>query len=127
MCGSGNTTLIISNDDLDNLIKIITALEEHDILSKGVDKTLNNEIKKQERGMLSTILGTLAVSLLGNLLTGKGLYRTVGQGTLTKFEIMDYFKNVKGFNGVYSRNNLPNLKNGAYAINLDHSENTGTH
>ena len=40
---------------------------------------------------------------------------------------MGYFKNVKGFNGVCSRNNLPNLKNGAYAINLDHSENTGTH
>ena len=40
---------------------------------------------------------------------------------------MDYFKNVKGFNGVFSRNDLPKLKNGAYAINLDHSENTGTH
>ena len=40
---------------------------------------------------------------------------------------MDYFKNVKGFNGVFSRNNLPELKSGAYIINLDHSENTGTH
>ena len=40
---------------------------------------------------------------------------------------MDYFKGVKGFNGVFSRNNLPNLKDGSYIINLDHSENTGTH
>ena len=40
---------------------------------------------------------------------------------------MDYFKDVKGFNGVFSRNNLPQLKNGAYVINLDHSENTRTH
>ena len=40
---------------------------------------------------------------------------------------MDYFKNINGFNGVFSRNNLPKLKNGAYVINLDHSENTGTH
>ena len=40
---------------------------------------------------------------------------------------MDYFKGVKGFNGVFSRNNLPRLKNGAYAINLDNSENTVTH
>ena len=40
---------------------------------------------------------------------------------------MDYFKNIKRFNGVYSRDNLPKLKNGAYVINLDHSENTGTH
>ena len=40
---------------------------------------------------------------------------------------MDYFKNVEGFNGVFLRNNLPKLKNGAYVINLDHSKNTGTH
>ena len=40
---------------------------------------------------------------------------------------MDYFKIVKGFNGVFSRNNSPKLKNGVYVINLDHSENTGTH
>ena len=40
---------------------------------------------------------------------------------------MDYFYNTKGFNGVFSRNNLPKLKNGAYVINLDHSKNTGTH
>ena len=46
---------------------------------------------------------------------------------LTNFEITDYFKNEKRLNGVYSRNNLPNLKNGAYVINLDHNKNTGTH
>ena len=40
---------------------------------------------------------------------------------------MGYFKNVKGFNEAFSRNNLPKLKISAYAINLDHSENTGTH
>ena len=39
---------------------------------------------------------------------------------------MDYFKDAKGFNGVFSRNNLPKLKNGTYVINLDHSENTDT-
>ena len=46
---------------------------------------------------------------------------------MTDFEIIDYFKDVKGFNGVYYRNNLPSLKKGAYAINLDQSENTGTY
>ena len=45
----------------------------------------------------------------------------------TNFEIYDYFKNEKRFNGVYSRNNLPKLKRGAYVISLDHSKNTGTH
>ena len=40
---------------------------------------------------------------------------------------MNYFKDVKGFNEVFSRNNLPKLKNGAYVINLGHSEYTRTH
>ena len=40
---------------------------------------------------------------------------------------MYYFKNIKGFNGVFPRNNLRKLRNGVYVINLDHSKNTGTH
>ena len=79
MYGSGNKTLIISNNDLNDLIKIITALEKHDILLKGTNKTIKNKIRKQEGGFLSMLLGTVGASLLGNLLTGKGLYRT-GQG-----------------------------------------------
>ena len=86
MYGSGDmensknfTTLIISNNDLDDLIKILTALEEHDILLKGTIKSIENEIKKQEGGFLSMLLGTLGASLLENLLIGKGLYRT-GKG-----------------------------------------------
>ena len=46
---------------------------------------------------------------------------------LTNFEIQDYFKDEPRFNGVYSRNNLLNIKQEAYIINLDHSKNTGTH
>ena len=46
---------------------------------------------------------------------------------LTNFEIQDYFNKEKRFNGVFSRNNLPKLKKGAYIINLDHRKNTGTH
>ena len=46
---------------------------------------------------------------------------------LTNFEITEYFKDEKRFNGVFSRNNLPKLKNGGYVINLDHSKNTGTY
>ena len=76
MYGSGNTTLIISNDDINNLIKIVTALGEHDILLKGTSKTIKNETKEQKGGFLSMLLGTLGASLLGNLLTGRGLYRT---------------------------------------------------
>ena len=77
MYGSENTTLIISNDDMADLIKIVTALEEHDILLKGISKTIKNETKEQKGGFLSMILRTLGASLSGNLLTGKGSYRTV--------------------------------------------------
>ena len=47
---------------------------------------------------------------------------------LTNIEINEYYKNEPRFNGVYSRDNLPNkIKKGAYVINLDEYENTGTH
>ena len=48
--GSGNKTLIISDNDLNDLIKIATTLEENDILLKGATKTIKNNIKKKEEG-----------------------------------------------------------------------------
>ena len=46
---------------------------------------------------------------------------------LTNFDIIDYFKDEPRFNGIYSKDNLPKLKEGVYVINLDQSKNTGTH
>ena len=73
---SGNTTLIISNEEMDDIIKIIQALENSNILLKGITKTIKNETKEQKGGFLSMLLGTLEVSLLGNLLTGKRILRS---------------------------------------------------
>ena len=119
------------------------ALEDSDVLMKGITETLKNDIKKGGAlPLILMLLGTLGAPLLtgrGLFRAGKGMYRAGNQGQeikknsltpfhpLTNFEIQDYFKNEKRFNGVYSTNNLPNLKNGAYVINLDHSKNTGTH
>ena len=72
---SGNTTLIISNEEMNDIMKIIQAPENSNILLKGVTKTVKNEAKEQKEGFLSMFLGTLGVSLLGDLLTGKGLLR----------------------------------------------------
>ena len=69
--GSGNTTLIISNKDMEDLIEIVKSLEDSGLLSNGVTESVQNEIKEQKYGFLSMILGTLGASLLGNLLTGK--------------------------------------------------------
>ena len=74
--GSGNTTtLIISNDEINDIIKIVKSLEDSGLLLKGVTETVQNEVKEQKGGFLSMLLGTLGASLSGNLLTGKGIYR----------------------------------------------------
>ena len=69
------TTLIISNKELNDLMKILQALEYSNILLKGVTKTIKNESKERKGGFLSVLLGTLGASLLGNLLAGKGIVR----------------------------------------------------
>ena len=80
--GSGNnTTLIISKDEIDDLIKIIKSLEHSGLLLKGVTETVQNEIKEQKGGFLSMLLGTLGASLLGNILSGKGTNRA-GEGVI---------------------------------------------
>ena len=77
--GSGNNiTLIISNDEINDIIKIVKSLEDSGLLLKGVE-TVQNDVKEQKDGFLSMLLGTLGASLLGNLLTGKRIYRA-GKG-----------------------------------------------
>ena len=75
------TTLIISNDEIEDIIKIVKSLEDSGLLLKGVTETVQNEVKEQKGGFLSMLLGTLGASLLGNLLTGKGINRA-GEGVL---------------------------------------------
>ena len=71
----GNMTLIISNEEMNDIMKLIQALENLNILLKGVTKTIKNETKEQKEGFLSMLLGTLGASLLGNFLVGKGIVR----------------------------------------------------
>ena len=73
------TTLIISNDEIHDIIKIVKSLEDSGLLLKGVTETVQNEVKEQKGGYLSMLFGTLGASLLGNLLTGRGIFRT-GKG-----------------------------------------------
>ena len=56
---SGASTLIISNEEMNDLMKIVQALEDSNILLKGLTKTIKNEKKKEQKGgFLSTLLGT---------------------------------------------------------------------
>ena len=110
--------LMIEDEDMNDIMKIIKALEKSGILLNGVGKTIENEVKEQKGGFLSMLLGTLGASLLGNLLTGgKGIMRAG-----------DYYANEPRFNGVYSKDNLlKTIKKGAYVINLDEYNDIGTH
>ena len=72
--------MIISNEEMNDIMKIVQTLEDSNILLKGVTKTVKNETKEQKRGFLSMLLGTLGARLLGNLLTGKGIVRA-GSGS----------------------------------------------
>ena len=74
--------LMIEDEDMSDIMKIIEALEKSGILLNGVGKTIENEVKEQKEGFLSMLLGTLGASLSGNLLTGgKGIMRA-GEGIM---------------------------------------------
>ena len=84
MFDSGTTTLIISNDEMNDIIKIVKSLEESGVILNCVSETIQHEAKEQRGGFLSMLLGTLGASLLGNLLTGgKGVIRA-GEGIKRK-------------------------------------------
>ena len=79
--GANNTTLIISNDDLNDLLEAIKSLEKNGILLDGITETIKNEVKEQKGAFLSMLLSTLGTSLLGNMLASKGVIRA-GEGTI---------------------------------------------
>ena len=84
MFGSGTTTLIISNDEI-NILKIVKSLEDSGLLLKGVSETIQHESKEQRGGFLSMLLRTSGASLLGDILSkglsGKGVIKA-GEGTI---------------------------------------------
>ena len=83
--GHNNTTLIISNDEMDDILKIVKSLENSGLLLKGVSETFQHEAKEQRGGFLSMLLGTLGASLFGDILSkglsGKGVIRA-GERTI---------------------------------------------
>ena len=72
---------MISNEEMSDIMKIVKSLEESGLLIKGVSETIKNESKEQKGGFLSMLLGTLVASILGNLLTCKGVM-TAGEETI---------------------------------------------
>ena len=85
--GLGTTTLTVSNEEMNDIMKIVQALENSNILLKGVTETIKNETKEQKGGFLTMLLAALGASLLGNLLADKGIVRA-GSGNNKGKEIV---------------------------------------
>ena len=79
--GSG-VKLIIEQEDMNHIMKIIGALGNSGILLKGVSKTIEKETKERRGGFLSMLLDTLGTKLLENLLTGGKGMMTAGEGSV---------------------------------------------
>ena len=80
--GFGTTALIISTDEIEDIMKLVKYLEDSGLLLKGVSKIIQNEAKNLNGRFLSMLLGTLGASLLGNMLAGKRINRA-GEGIIT--------------------------------------------
>ena len=131
--GSGTTTLIILNEEMNDILKIVQALKDSNILLKGFTKKNKNETKEEKGRFLGMLLGTLGASLLGNTLAGKGLVKSwLRKGKrkknckswlrkyiflmplqpLKNFEIQKYYQNKTRFNVFFSRDDLPKKNKG---------------
>ena len=87
------TTLIISYEEMNDIMKIVKSLEESGLLIKGVSETIKSEAKEQKGEFVRMLLGTSVASLLGKLLTDKRAIRA-GEATITATRI---FNDVSSF------------------------------
>ena len=72
---NNTTTLIISNDEMEDIIKIVKSLEDSGLSLKGVSETIQNEAKEKKEEFLSILFGTLDAKMLGNILAGETFMR----------------------------------------------------
>ena len=79
---------------MNDIMRIGQALEDSNILLKGVSKTIKNETKEQKGGFLSMLLGTLGATLLGNLLSGKGIARAGSGKGIVRAGYGDHSQNI---------------------------------
>ena len=140
------TTMMISNEEVNDIMEIIKSLEEADLLRKGVSETIENEANKQKDGFPGMLWGTLRASLLERLLTGKGFKRSkiTQEGVIRGDEaviraghnfkccrILLKYINITKANlnlmALFSRYNLLKIRVGAYAKTLDVYKSAGTH
>ena len=85
MFGSGNTALINSNKEMNDIMKMIKSHEESGLFIKDVSETIKSKAKEEKRRFLSILLGTLGASLLGKIRDGEGTIRA-GEATIRAYQ-----------------------------------------
>ena len=133
-------TLFILNEDMNDIIKIIKSLENSGVLIGRVTETVNHEIKKQESGFVGALLEPLAASIVQPVISSvaKGISGEEQEDDiwinilvllrpLNSIEITTYFNYEPRFNGIFSKNNLPKIKDGVYVINFYDQKSKETH
>ena len=83
--GSRATALIVLDEEIEGIIKIVKSIEFSGLSTKNVTQATEYEVKEQGAGFLGMLLDTLGVSLLENMLAGKGSIRT-GEGAIRVVE-----------------------------------------
>ena len=79
---ASHATLIISNEEMEDIMRIVKSLEESGLLIKVISETIKNETKEQKEVLLGMLLGTLDASLLGSALPRGGVIRA-GERTIS--------------------------------------------
>ena len=82
---------------MNDVMKIVQAFEDSNILLKGVTEAIKNKIKEQKGGFLRMLLGTLVASLLGNLLSGRGIVRAGSGNKIGKGIVRAGYENKMDF------------------------------
>ena len=116
---------------MEDITKIVKSREESELLIKGISETIKNEVKEQKGGFLPVLLVTLAASMLGRALIGRGVI-IAGEDTIRADETFwcrpsfkqtlkykKYYQHEPKFNSVYVKNNLSKIKDGANIIYLN--------
>ena len=94
--GSGRSTLILSNENLNDIMKIVKSLEDTRLLKKSVSETVENEVNLKKGGFLCMLTAALGNILLVNLLTDKGVAKDgsggirTGEGVIWPGERQDF-------------------------------------
>ena len=121
--GLGTTVLIISNEEMKDIMKIVKSLEESGLLIKGINETIKNEAKQQRRRISFNVNRSISCQYIRKCISRKRSNKIrsnflVLSNHLTNFKIQKYYQNETKSNDVHTKNNLSKIKDGAYIINL---------